>query len=646
MHFLLELCSKWALYLCCSLFMAINFHLCAGSPLIPGSVAIPIGPPILVSPVPGPANPDPVLQNLVTVMDNHYIQPYYPGDTPYPSNYLGKLYFQANTYSGQIMAINPTDNRFMCANIGQNYTWDFTRTFSQVSEVKTNTLATSTDGGLTWSYGPPVEQIIPLGGTHGQYINASYGPGLSLSYDKTGKLYSFGQGFDDTRPNFDNDVPTTGWLFTTSDDNGATWSPLQVIARQNPNWTFLQPLSPYNQGWQFREFYMRVNPAETDFIPACTAYTIYGFQRFAVIYYFASYDGGKTFSTPTLAYNIWNDPVWQAKYFNPSLVTLENYAQFGGFALPRTVPISYNDDILVMGVERQYPKLGATSFSGTSFNTTFDSGLIRSMDRGKTWSNVAYCAEPILPSFGTTDPGFVNPFANGRQGVAIAFGKDPFIISPLTGRIYQAMQAANPKYNLYPNFPYCTYITACSTSDLGDTWTPWVQVNATPTNLTPITKQQAFGLAGTITLDGSVVFAYCDFRNWTGRVGENVLTTPLQTDVWLAVYKETDDPRGGSTGIGLDFVEELRVTAQSFNARVFSQSTLAFMGDNTPYYMGMGEGMTMLVNSANVLYLMYSTNNENNLAKITRGYKGLYIDTNNRSNIYLQRYQFPLPSNQ
>ena len=36
---------------------------------------------------------------------------------------------------------------------------------------------------------------------------------------------------------------------------------------------------------------------------------------------------------------------------------------------------------------------------------------------------------------------------------------------------------------------------------------------------------------------------------------------------WLAVYKETDNPKGGSTGVGLDFVGEIRLTPQSFNAR-------------------------------------------------------------------------------
>ena len=41
-----------------------------------------LGPPIRISPIPGPANPDPILQNLQEVMDNHYQQPFYPGGVP------------------------------------------------------------------------------------------------------------------------------------------------------------------------------------------------------------------------------------------------------------------------------------------------------------------------------------------------------------------------------------------------------------------------------------------------------------------------------------------------------------------------------------------------------------------------------------
>ena len=117
----------------------------------------------------------------------------------------------------------------------------------------------------------------------------------------------------------------------------------------------------------------------------------------------------------------------------------------------------------------------------------------------------------------------------------------------------------------------------------------------------------------TRTNDGYLVVSYYDFRNWTGMPGENVHTTPLQTDAWLAVYRETDDPRGGSTGVGLDFVEEIRLTPQSFNARFGTQSPTGF-ATGTP------EGMDMAVNSGNQLFVLFSTTSPPSSSNIATGY--------------------------
>lgn len=56
------------------------------------SVAIPVGPPVLVSPIPGPANPDPILQNLVTYLNNFFQQPWYSSGFPnFPPPALGQV---------------------------------------------------------------------------------------------------------------------------------------------------------------------------------------------------------------------------------------------------------------------------------------------------------------------------------------------------------------------------------------------------------------------------------------------------------------------------------------------------------------------------------------------------------------------------
>jgi hypothetical protein len=55
----------------------------------------------------------------------------------------------------------------------------------------------------------------------------------------------------------------------------------------------------------------------------------------------------------------------------------------------------------------------------------------------------------------------------------------------------------------------------------------------------------------------------------------NPANTP--TDAWLAIYKEIHNPHGGSTGIGLDFVKEVRLTKNSFNAQNGPQTTNGIM---------------------------------------------------------------------
>ena len=47
--------------------------------------------------------------------------------------------------------------------------------------IASNTLAASLDRGLSWQYGPPVEQIIPLGGMVSEIVNTSFFRTRSLS---------------------------------------------------------------------------------------------------------------------------------------------------------------------------------------------------------------------------------------------------------------------------------------------------------------------------------------------------------------------------------------------------------------------------------------------------------------------------------
>lgn len=147
-----------------------------------------------------------------------------------------------------------------------------------------------------------------------------------------------------------------------------------------------------------------------------------------------------------------------------------------------------------------------------------------------------------------------------------------------------------------------------------------------------------------ITSDGYYVVAYYDFRNWTGFIGEDLLTTPLQTDAWMDVYRETEDPNGGSTGVGLDFVGEIRLTPESFNARINSiETSIPYIA---PYITGTPEGIPITVNNNNELFVVYSMQHPGSPSNIRTGYRGMTIDTNGYITCYLQRFKFPNASNE
>ena len=72
--------------------------------LTAGQVAIPIGPPERISP--SPTAPDPILENLQTVMDNFFQPPWYPGGSP---DYLSDIYYLSDNYIGNTIINNPID---------------------------------------------------------------------------------------------------------------------------------------------------------------------------------------------------------------------------------------------------------------------------------------------------------------------------------------------------------------------------------------------------------------------------------------------------------------------------------------------------------------------------------------------------------
>lgn len=604
------------------------------------SLPVLLGPPVRISPIPGPDNPDPVLENLEAFMDNHYQPPFYPGGTP---DYLSQIYLSANVYSANNIRFNPCNDAIMISAIGQNSILDFTGIFGSPT-LGTNTLAISRNRGSTWKYIAPVEQIIPLGGDISQIINSSLGPGLYNVYDKNGRLYATGWGFFDMVANPPNAVPQSGFLFSTSDDNGEHWKNPRIWLASNINtWWF-----PGSIGIGPREFLITPDPANPEIIHSETMFFTSPFLEWGNLFYSKSTDGGKNFPPFRQVYSMIDDPVWRAKYFDPT-VTDPTYYVYGGFSLISSLPTKYDDNLLLLPIAR----LNLKGFP-VSFNIPMDQAVVRSFDNGETFEREAGATElSVLPGY-LHDPAFDEPI-NGTviNGVfTFPFFRDTAgqgssaLVSSVTGRIYLTYEAINTAISNFDTFNTINYILLSSSSDKGAKFSKSVQINKTPTDI-QIGAQQAFAHGAAMTADGYYVVAYYDFRNWSGSPGEDVLTTPLQTDAWLDVYRETKDPHGGSTGVGLDYVGEIRLTPESFNARINNLTPTNF-----PYaasfITGTPEGIPITVNNNNELFVLFSmqTGEGVSSSNVTTGYKGMTIDTNPYMTLFLQRLNFPNVSNQ
>lgn len=632
------------------------------------SVAKQVGPAIVVSPNPE-TYVDPVYENLEAVMDNFFQPPYYPGATPY----LSKIWYTSKAFTSGVFVINPVNDKIMHFTLGQNFIYDDTDYFKRM--IPSNSFATSRDGGKTWKYGPPIEQIIPLGGSISQLVNASLGPGLSYTYTKEGKLYAYGNGYFDLHPNPPHTVPTTGFLFTQSHNEGKTWAPVDILTVSNFNWWFPAGTS-YAQGLGPNEFYISPDPSNSDIIHGATSFNVEPFGAFSSVYYMHSKNGGKTFSKPFQVYRLLDDPVFVKKYFDYYVFgpIAEMMHTLGGYANASGPPLVVDDNTILIPILRYFVKRGVKTMDFQHLRTfNADIAFVRSEDRGKTWEKVAGATDLFMGDPNNVyDPGFADPFAKylingvrvdglfleGALGRAPALQSSSPLVSPFTGRLYACYAANNPAFGETPIQFFPRRVVLANTSncillsvscDKGKTFSHAVQVNRTPTDIS-MGAQQAFNQNMIMTDDGHLVIAYYDFRNWKGTVGEiapppvdntSADMPPLPTDVWLAIYKEVDDPKGGSTGVGLDFVEEIRVTPESFDAR------LGYQGfKSVPYATGTPEAIPLAKNSNNVLHVIYSVTVPSNGSVDFNGYKGMVVNTNSFFELRMKRYQFPKPSNQ
>jgi hypothetical protein len=153
--------------------------------------------------------------------------------------------------------------------------------------------------------------------------------------------------------------------------------------------------------------------------------------------------------------------------------------------------------------------------------------VIRSTDKGETWSRRGFVVSPIQ-AIGETDPEPINcrPFITGNppctlvrsDGVIIDLAVDYSDDGPNAGRLYVVWQdhADNPFGD--------DLIMASHSDDGGASWSAPQKINQTPSGTF---TDQAFEPTVHVNDDGVVAVSYYDFRNDASGDGE------LTTDHWI-----------------------------------------------------------------------------------------------------------------
>ena len=112
------------------------------------------------------------------------------------------------------------------------------------------------------------------------------------------------------------------------EDNGQHWSNPDLVFRQAADWWFV---TPYNFGFGFREFYTTVDPKDSNHLYGTTSSIIRPVIDWRSIYFNGAEMEGKLFHTSKKFPRIWDDPVWQAKYFFPGPIIDPLYYIYGGY---------------------------------------------------------------------------------------------------------------------------------------------------------------------------------------------------------------------------------------------------------------------------------------------------------------------------
>lgn len=406
-------------------------------------------------------------------------------------------------------------------------------------------IAYSDDGGRTWH-----KSSVPFQICEGGISQRSGDEWLSYSADGS-KVYLVAAVLNATQqPGTQNQW---GVVVTTSKDDGATWSlPRYLFTSMN----FIS--DPTKQFANSDKTSITADPNDADRAIAvwATFNPSSSFHGSAQGSY--TTDKGKTWSAVQEIYDPFPDLTQQG---------LSNGIQNDNQASNNVVVMlpkkkCKNEDWLNFTV-RGYARPGATDSQYTNDSFPFqytlnDIAVVRSRDQGQHWDPNATVVVPAFVNNLLFTGGYTyDPNGNITGGIGTLIRNDQTVpsynVNGKNGFLYVAYQSSAFRSDQLQQIGLVT------SRDGGRTWSKGVQVNRTPSqSINP----QAFAPFVAVTKDGRVGILYFDFRN-----DDKSDPNHTKMDAWLAIYQEVRDPLGGSTGIGLDFVEEIRLSEESYIAQ-------------------------------------------------------------------------------
>lgn len=418
--------------------------------------------------------------------------------------------------------------------------------------------AHSEDGGKTWK-----RSTIPLQLFAGGIIQRSSDSWLSYSADGK-KVYLMALVFNATTDT--NTLNQQGVIVSMSEDNGVNWGVPQFLSASeaaiDASLTFaLDDKTAITADPNHRK---NAYAVWTHFVDSITLHGTVFFSR--------TTDQGEKWSTSRQIYDATTDLLLsglsdgdpEGNTINSNVVVVlptqssnESHCHCSDSST-NVIPFAGS---LLNFMTRQYliPGADIADYPDTfpsEATTANDIAFIRSVDLGVNWDSRATIVAPldnaVVFTGGYTYSGGV---VTGGIGTLLRTENQlaAYSVNRSNGYLYAVYQTGLLRSDRLPQ------VALVTSRDGGSTWSTPVRVNRTPNDSV---NQQAFTPFVAVTDGGRVGILYFDFRN-----DDKSNPDRTNTDAWLAIYKEVSNPNGGDTGVGLEFVKEVRLTKKSFIAQ-------------------------------------------------------------------------------